>query len=85
MVNKVNELPAWAAILYRAVRAAVGAGIAQTVLLQPDWSNPQQASKVLAVAFGTGFMVAFGKWLRDVLDKYFDQDEKSLTAKVMPI
>ncbi len=85
MVKITEDFPLWASIVYRAVRASVGAGIAQAIVLQPDWSNPQEAAKLLAVAFGTGFIVAFGKWLREVLDKHFDQDEKSLTAKVMPI
>lgn len=80
-----KEFPEWAKILYRGVRAAVGAGIAQALLLKPDWGNPEEAWRTLAVAFLAGFIPAFGMWARDVLDEHFGQDEKSLSARVMPI
>ena len=35
--------------------------------------------------FTTAFLVAFGKWLREWIDKQFGWDEKSLVAKMMPI
>lgn len=84
MAKKI-EFPEIYRILYRGVRAAVGAGIAQALLLKPDWSNPEEAWKTLAVAFLAGFIPAFGMWLRGVLDEHFGQDEKSLSARVMPI
>lgn len=80
-----KQFPEWARILYRGVRGAVGAGLAQIVLLQPDWSVPQEALRTLAVAFLAGFIPAFGMYARDFLDKYFDQDEKSLIQRTMPI
>lgn len=80
-----NQFPEWAKILYRGIRGAVGAGIAQVLLLQPDWSVPEEALRTLAVAFIAGFVPAFGMWLRDFLDEKFDQDEKSLVQRAMPI
>jgi len=80
-----KEFPEWAKILYRGVRAAVGAGLAQAFLLKPDWSNPEEAMRTLSVAFVAGFLPAFGMWLRDRIDEWFGLDEKSLPAKVMPI
>lgn len=80
-----KEFPEWAKILYRGVRAAVGAGLAQAWLLQPDWNNPEEALRTVAVAFVAGFLPAFGMWLRDWLDEKFDLGEKSLVAKVMPV
>jgi hypothetical protein len=72
-------------ILYRGLRGAVGAGIAQAVLLQPDWSDRNQALMTLFVAFLAGFIPALGMWLRDQLDELFGFDEKSIVQKTMPI
>lgn len=80
-----KEFPEWAKILYRGVRSAVAAGLAQAWLLKPDWGNPEEALRTVAVAFVAGFIPAFGMWLRDWLDEQFDIDEKSLVAKVMPV
>jgi hypothetical protein len=79
------KFPEWAIILYRGVRAAVAAGIAQAFILQPDWSNQDEAIRVVCVAFLSGFVVALGKWLRDILDKQFGFDEKSKIQQLMPI
>lgn len=84
MAKKI-VFPEWAIILYRGARTAVGAGIAQALILQPDWSDQNQALKTLAVAFGAGFIASFGKWLRDLLDEKFGYNEKSLVAKTMII
>lgn len=80
-----KEFPEWAKILYRGVRGAIGAGIAQAFLLQPDWSNPEEAGRTLLVAFFAGFIPALGMWLRDILDEHFGQNEKSVVARTMPI
>lgn len=80
-----KKFPEWAIILYRGIRTAVGAGIAQALILQPDWSKPEEAGRTVAVAFLAGFSVCLGKYLRDVLDELFGFDEKSLTAKTMVI
>ncbi len=77
--------PSWAIIVYRGVRAAVGAGIAQALILQPDWSKQDQAIRTLCVAFIAGFSVCIGKYIRDQIDVLFGYDEKSTIAKVMPI
>jgi hypothetical protein len=84
-MKKKKEFPEWAIILYRGARASVGAGIAQALVLQPDWSDPKQAGRTLLVAFGAGFLTALGKWIRDYLDSRFGYDEKSTVAKTMII
>jgi hypothetical protein len=80
-----KEFPEWARILYRGLRSAVGAGIAQVVVLQPNWSNQEEVIRTVLVAFGAGFLPAFGMFLRDWLDKVFGLDEKSVVARTMPI
>lgn len=80
-----NEFPSWAINLYRGARTAVGAGLAQALILQPDWSDQNQALRTLGVAFLAGFLTAFGKFLRDWLDEKFGIDNKSTIAKTMPI
>lgn len=82
---KVQEFPAWAIVAYRWVRAAVGAFIAQVAILQPDWTNREAVMRTFLVAFMSGFVPAFGKALRDYLDKKFGYDEKSNVARFMPI
>lgn len=77
-----KQFPEWVKILYRGLRSAVGAGIAQVVLV-PDWQL--QPERTLLIAFVAGFVPAFGMWLRDKLDEWFGFDEKSLIQKVMPI
>lgn len=81
----MKKFPEWAIIVYRGVRAAVGAGIAQALILQPDWSNKDIAIRTIAVAFIAGFSVCLGKYLRDQLDELFGLDEKSKAAQLMPI
>ena len=86
-VNKMKDkqFPEIYKVFYRGIRAAVGAGLAQTILLRPDWSKPEDAGKTLLVAFVAGFIPAFGMWLRDWLDSEMGFDEKSIIAKAMPI
>lgn len=79
-----KQFPEWAKILYRGVRAAIGAGMAQAWLLKPDWSNPEEAFRTVAVAFVAGFLPAFGMWLRDQIDKWFDWKPDSLPQRLMP-
>jgi len=83
MANKVY--PEWAKTLYRGVRTGVSAGIAAVLLLKLDLSNPQEALRVVLMAFGAGFLVAFGKFVREFLDKQFGFDANSLVSKTMPI
>lgn len=80
-----KKFPEWAIILYRGVRAAVGAGIGYAVVVQPDWSDPQSAYKAIGIAFIGGFSVSLGKFLRNWLDEVFGFDEKSMVSKAMPI
>jgi len=78
----VKQFPEIYKILYRGLRAAVGAGLAQVVLV-PDWQSAPE--RTLLVAFVAGFLPALGMWARDMLDKWFGLDEKSLIQKVFPI
>lgn len=84
MAKKI-EFPEIYRILYRGVRAAVGAGIGYALVVQPDWTNVESAYKALALAFITGFSVSFGKYMRDWLDSTFGLNEKSTISRVMPI
>ena len=81
-MDEIKQFPEWAKILYRGVRAAVGAGLAQVILV-PDWQSAPE--RVLFVAFLAGFLPAFGMWARTLLDEKFGYDEKSLIARVMPL
>lgn len=75
----------WIRIVYRGVRTAVAAGLASAWLVKPDWSKPEEALRVIGVAFASGFAVSFGMWFRDILDKEFGFDEKSLFNQLIPV
>lgn len=81
----MKKFPEWAIIAYRGFRTAVGAGIAQALILQPDLTKPDVAWRMIAVAFIAGFSVCLGKYIRDQIDILFGYDEKSTIAKVIPI
>ena len=81
----MKQFPQYLIVLYRAVRAAVGAGIGYAVVIQPDWSQPETTYKAIGLAFVSGFSVSLGKFLRNWLDEVFGFDEKSIVAKSMPI
>jgi len=68
-------------IIYRGVRTAIAAGVTSALIIQPENG---EYTKVLLAAFSSGFIVSLGMYLRDILDKHFDFDEKSLPNKLMP-
>lgn len=87
-MDEKKEYPEWVKTLYRGLRAGVAAGIASVtalkLILNQDIMN-KETLIVVAIAFGSGFLVAFGKWLREWLDKTFGYDANSLIARIMPI
>lgn len=80
-----KQAPEWLILLYRGLRPAVASGIAQTLLLHPDWSDWQSSWKNIAVIFFSGFLPVFGKWARERLDEWLGWDEKSLAARIFPV
>lgn len=74
-----KEFPEWARILYRGIRTAFTAALTQTLVLKVDWTNPQEAFKTMGVSLLSGFIVALGMWLRDLMG------DKSTVSKVMPL
>ena len=81
----VKQYPEWAKTLYRGVRAGVSSGIAAVLLLKLDLSNPQEVLRVVLMAFSAGFLVSFGKFAREFIDKKFGYDANSLVSKTMVI
>lgn len=77
-VKKV-VFPEWAKILYRGVRGALITALTQTLVLKVDWTQPDQALKAMGVSLLSGFIVALGMWIRDLLG------ETNVISKVMPI
>ena len=76
-----KQFPEWARILYRGVRSAIAAGIAQMILI-PDWQSAPE--RTLLVAFVAGFLPSFGMWVRDQVDKFFGWKPDGIVQKVMP-
>lgn len=72
---------AWKTWLWRLFRGAMAAGLSQALLIQPDFSDPQVAGKVVLLSFITGFIMAIGKAIRDL----FDEQDKSSMLNKMPI
>jgi len=77
--------PEWKILVYRGVRGAIGAGLAQAFLIPMDLNNPEAWLRLAGVSFLAGFIPALGKFLRDYLDSRFGYGEKSIIAKTMPI
>jgi len=87
-MDEKKAFPEWAKTLYRGVRAGVAAGVSSIVALKLILNQDllkKETLIIIAIAFGSGFIVAFGKVLRAWLDKMFDFDENSLIARIMPI
>lgn len=84
-----KPFPEWAKTLYRGVRAGVSAGVASIIALNVGLGGiieaPQKVGLAVLIAFTSGFLVAFGKWLREWLDEKFGYTANSLPAKIMPI
>jgi hypothetical protein len=80
-----KPFPEWGKVLYRGIRAGVSAGIVAVMTLKIDLADPEEALQVIAITFGTAFLVAFGKHLRNKFISWFGWDEKSLVARMMPI
>jgi len=55
----------WYPAALRLVKTFLATGIAQALLAKPDWSDPEQATKALAVAFVSGVISAVFKYLRE--------------------
>lgn len=66
--------------LWRIGRGAFITASMQALVLQPDWSKPDQALKVLGVAFLSGFVFALGKGIREEWGN--DNPEKGLINKL---
>ncbi len=69
-------------VIYRSLRTAVAAGVSSALLLQPDWTNPEQAFRILLVSFIAGFLTALGKIVRD---NWGTRGKDSVIDRVMPI
>lgn len=67
----------WKVLAYRVIRGAFATALTQTLLLQPDWTKPDEALKVLVVSLVSGFLLALGKAIRDEFgDKTYNKIDK---------
>jgi len=71
--------PEWKRQLWRGFRTAVSVAVAQTALLKVDWQDPAAAVQALGVSFVSGFLVALGMYLRDLLA---GKDQSALIQKL---
>ena len=69
----------WKKIVYRGVRTAIAAAVAQAWAVKVDWSNPEEGVRTLVASFVAGFLVALGMWVRD----FFKPTD--MVSKVLPI
>ena len=52
-------------VAWRLIRTALATALVQTLALNVDWSNPEQAARTLLISFGAGFLTALGAGIRD--------------------
>lgn len=70
-------------VVYRLVRAAIVTAVAQTVAMSVNWSNPEQATRTVAVSLSVGFLLALGKGIRDTWGH--EDDSKGAINRLLPI
>ena len=80
-----KQFPEWIKTLYRGIRAGISAGLIAIWALKPDWTNLEDSLRIVTITFGTAFLVGFGKWAREYLDKRFGYDNNSLIARIFPV
>lgn len=68
--------------LWRVGRAALITATTQALVLQPDFSKPENAAKILGVAFISGFLFALGKGIRE---EWGDEDPSKGVINKLPI
>jgi len=66
---------AWFPAVLRLIKTFLATGIAQALLVRPEWTNPEEATKALAVAFVSGVISAVFKYLR----------EKGIVSRSLPL
>ena len=74
-----KEFPEWIKVLYRGMRTALVTAMTQTLVLQVDWSKPEEALRAMGVSLLSGFLVSLGMYFRDLLG------EKNVVSKIMPL
>ena len=52
-------------VIWRGLRGAIAAGFTSAIALQPDWSKPEEAMRIVAIAFVSGALLSLGKFVRD--------------------
>ena len=52
-------------VLWRTGRAIVASAVAQTLVIQVDWTDPTKAFQTLWVSFVTGIFMGASKFLRE--------------------
>ena len=67
-------------LVWRFVRGVVATSLAQTVLLNVDWTNPEVATRTLVVGLISGFLLALSKAVRAT-----DTGEKNVLIKNLPL
>ena len=51
-------------MLWRLLRTAVAASVAQTLAMTVDWTEPEQAARTITISFIAGVLTAIGKAVR---------------------
>lgn len=69
-------------VIWRLVRGAVATAVVQTFALQTDWTNLDQALRVVIISLVTGFLLALGKALRD---EFGNKDTSKGVINKMPL
>jgi hypothetical protein len=64
-MKKKIEVPTWVKPLWRAFRTAFVVALVQTMSLQLDWNEPQNALYIALSSLASGTLVALGKYIRD--------------------
>lgn len=67
-------------VLWRTGRAIVASAVAQTLIIQVDWTDPTKALQTLWVSFVTGIFMGASKFLRENFGDEPDIPKKEQTT-----
>ena len=65
MKVKMIDIDEKLSVILRFIRVFISAGVAQAVLVKPDWSSLEETVKLFITAFVAGVISAIFKYLRD--------------------
>lgn len=79
-LTPIVEYALWKTWVWRFVRTAFSTALAQTLVIQVNWTEPQVAFRTLVVSLISGFFTALALAVRDQFGR---EDKSGLVQKII--